>query len=54
MKNLLLMVGMVFLVSSCQDNMSYMEADMMNDAQLIEAIAADSNKIESLLLYNQK
>ena len=46
MKNLLLMVGMVFLVSSCQDNMSYMEADMMNDAQLIEAIAADSNKIE--------
>ena len=46
MKNLLLMVGMVFLVSSCQDNMSYMEADMMNDAQLIEAIASDSNKIE--------
>ena len=46
MKNLLLMIGMVFVVSSCQDNMSYMEADMMNDVQLIEAIAGDSNKIE--------
>ena len=32
MKKLLLMFGMVLFVSSCQDNMSYMEADMMNDA----------------------
>ena len=46
MKKILLMFGMVFFISSCQDNMSYMEADMMNDAQLIEAIANDSNKIE--------
>lgn len=46
MKKILLMFGMVFFISSCQDNMSYMDADMMNDAQLIEAIANDSNKIE--------
>jgi len=46
MKNLFLMIGMVFFVSSCQDNMSYMEADMMNDLQLMEAIASDENKIE--------
>jgi len=46
MKKLLLMFGMVLFVSSCQDNMSYMEADMMNDAQLMEAIASDPNKIE--------
>ena len=46
MKKILLMFGMVFFISSCQDNMSYMEADMMNDMQLIEAIANDENKIE--------
>ena len=46
MKKILLMFGMVFFISSCQDNMSYMEADMMNDAQLMEAIASDPNKIE--------
>ena len=46
MKKVLLMFGMVFFITSCQDNMSYMDADMMNDAQLIEAIANDSNKIE--------
>ena len=46
MKKLLLIFGMVLFISSCQDNMSYMEADMMNDEQLIEAIANDSNKIE--------
>ena len=46
MKKLLLMFGMVLFVSSCQDNMSYMEADMMNDGQLMEAIASDPNKIE--------
>ena len=46
MKKLLLIFGMVLFISSCQDNMSYMEADMMNDEQLIEAIANDSNKID--------
>ncbi len=46
MKNLILIFGAVIFISSCQEKMSYMEADMMNDAQLIEAIANDSDKIE--------
>ena len=44
MKKLLLMFTMIFMVTSCDDNMSYMEE--MTDLQLIEAIANDPNKFE--------
>ena len=44
MKKLLLMFSLIFMVTSCDDNMSYMEE--MTDLQLIEAIANDPNKFE--------
>ena len=44
MKKLLLMFALIFIVTSCDDNMSYMEE--MTDLQLIEAIANDPNKFE--------
>ena len=44
MKKLLLMFTLIFMVTSCDDNMSYMEE--MTDLQLIEAIANDPNKFE--------
>ena len=44
MKKLLLVFSLIFLVNSCDDNMSYMEE--MTDLQLIEAIANDPNKFE--------
>jgi hypothetical protein len=44
MKKLLLMFALIFIVISCDDNMSYMEE--MTDLQLIEAIANDPNKFE--------
>ena len=44
MKKLLLMFALIFMVTSCDDNMSYMEE--MTDLQLIEAIANDPNKFE--------
>jgi hypothetical protein len=44
MKNLLLIFSLIFMVNSCDDNMSY--TDEMTDLQLIEAIQADPNKFE--------
>ena len=44
MKKLLLMFALIFMVTSCDDTMSYMEE--MTDLQLIEAIANDPNKFE--------
>ena len=44
MKKLLLIFTLIFMVNSCDDNMSYMEE--MTDLQLIEAIANDPNKFE--------
>ena len=44
MKKLLLMFALTFMVTSCDDNMSYMNE--MTDLQLIEAIANDPNKFE--------
>jgi hypothetical protein len=44
MKKLFLMFAIIFMVTSCDDNMSYMEE--MTDLQLIEAIANDPNKFE--------
>ena len=44
MKKLLLMFTLIFMVTACDDNMSYMEE--MTDLQLIEAIANDPNKFE--------
>ncbi len=44
MKKLLLIFTLIFMVTSCDDNMSYMEE--MTDLQLIEAIANDPNKFE--------
>ena len=44
MKKLLLVFTLIFMVNSCDDNMSYMEE--MTDLQLIEAIANDPNKFE--------
>ena len=44
MKKLLLIFSLIFMVTSCDDNMSYM--DEMTDLQLIEAIQADPNKFE--------
>ena len=44
MKKLLLMFTLIFMITSCDDNMSYMEE--MTDLQLIEAIANDPNKFE--------
>ena len=44
MKKLLLMFTLIFMVTSCDDNMSYMEE--LTDLQLIEAIANDPNKFE--------
>ena len=44
MKKLILMFTLIFMVTSCDDNMSYMEE--MTDLQLIEAIANDPNKFE--------
>ena len=44
MKKLLLVFTLIFIVNSCDDNMSYMEE--MTDLQLIEAIANDPNKFE--------
>ena len=41
MKKLLLVFGLIFLVNSCDDNMSYKQE--MSDMQLIEAIASDPN-----------
>ena len=43
MKKLLLMFSLIFMVTSCDDNMSYMEE--MTDFN-IEAIANDPNKFE--------
>ena len=50
MKKLLLMFALIFIVTSCDDNMSYMEE--MTDLQLIEAIANDPNKFDELLDEN--
>ena len=44
MKKLLLMFTLIFMVTSCDDNMSYMEE--LTDLQLIQAIANDPNKFE--------
>ena len=44
MKKLLLVFTLIFMVNSCDDNMSYMEE--MTNLQLIEAIANDPNKFE--------
>tara|TARA_A100001011_G_scaffold291876_1_gene303512 strand:- start:126 stop:1019 length:894 start_codon:yes stop_codon:yes gene_type:complete len=44
MKKLILIFTLIFMVTSCDDNMSYMEE--MTDLQLIEAIANDPNKFE--------
>ena len=44
MKKLLLIFSLIFLVNSCEDNMSYKQE--MTDIQLIEAIANDPNKFE--------
>ena len=44
MKKILLIFSLIFMVNSCDDNMSYM--DKMTDLQLIEAIQADPNKFE--------
>ncbi|GIR18796.1 MAG: hypothetical protein CM15mP33_03180 [Candidatus Neomarinimicrobiota bacterium] len=44
MKKLLLMFSLIFMVTSCDDNMSYKQE--MSDTQLIEAIINDPNKFE--------
>tara|TARA_E500000331_G_scaffold151726_1_gene147677 strand:- start:126 stop:1019 length:894 start_codon:yes stop_codon:yes gene_type:complete len=44
MKKIILIFTLIFMVTSCDDNMSYMEE--MTDLQLIEAIANDPNKFE--------
>ena len=44
MKKLLLMFALIFMVTSCDDNMSYKQE--MSDTQLIEAIISDPNKFE--------
>ena len=44
MRNLLLIFTLIFMVTSCDDNMSYKQE--MSDTQLIEAIISDPNKFE--------
>jgi hypothetical protein len=44
MKKLLLIFTLIFMVTSCDDNMSYKQE--MSDTQLIEAIISDPNKFE--------
>ena len=44
MKILLLIFTLIFMVTSCDDNMSYKQE--MSDTQLIEAIISDPNKFE--------
>ena len=44
MSNILLIFTLIFMVTSCDDNMSYKQE--MSDTQLIEAIISDPNKFE--------
>ena len=44
MRKLLLMFTLIFMVTACDDNMSYKQE--MSDTQLIEAIISDPNKFE--------
>ena len=44
MRKLLLIFALIFMVTSCDDNMSYKQE--MSDTQLIEAIISDPNKFE--------
>ena len=44
MRKLLLIFTIIFMVTSCDDNMSYKQE--MSDTQLIEAIISDPNKFE--------
>ena len=44
MRKLLLIFTIIFMVTSCEDNMSYKQE--MSDTQLIEAIISDPNKFE--------
>ncbi len=44
MKKLLLIFTLIFMITSCDDNMSYKQE--MSDTQLIEAIISDPNKFE--------
>ena len=44
MRKLLLIFTLIFMVTSCDDNMSYKQE--MSDTQLIEAIISDPNKFE--------
>lgn len=44
MKKLLLIFTLIFMTTSCDDNMSYKQE--MSDTQLIEAIISDPNKFE--------
>ena len=44
MRKILLMFTLIFMVTACDDNMSYKQE--MSDTQLIEAIISDPNKFE--------
>ena len=44
MRKLLLIFTLIFMINSCDDNMSYKQE--MSDTQLIEAIISDPNKFE--------
>ena len=44
MRKLLLIFSLIFMITSCDDNMSYKQE--MSDTQLIEAIISDPNKFE--------
>ena len=44
MRKLLLIFTLIFIITSCDDNMSYKQE--MSDTQLIEAIISDPNKFE--------
>ena len=44
MRKLLLLFTLIFMITSCDDNMSYKQE--MSDTQLIEAIISDPNKFE--------
>ena len=44
MRKLLLICTLIFMITSCDDNMSYKQE--MSDTQLIEAIISDPNKFE--------
>ena len=44
MRKLLLIFTLIFMITSCDDNMSYKQE--MSDTQLIEAIISDPNKFE--------